>query len=177
MQEEQEFGPSGYLPERAARRARKIILRAPLGIGWVLGSLVAAALIVVLGVVYLLTVAGPPSAPFTAVGPIEQLDPRGAGSVTVAQREVVVLRATGAVRAFAAPESVEVVWCAPSSRLEGTDGTVWEASGRQVGGPGGSLARLPVEVHDGVLYLDASGPGTSPAPQPRGEEPVCETAG
>ncbi|MTV26636.1 hypothetical protein FTX61_14610 [Nitriliruptoraceae bacterium ZYF776] len=33
-QQTPEFGPSGYLPERASKRARKIVLRAPLGLQW-----------------------------------------------------------------------------------------------------------------------------------------------
>ena len=47
-----EYGPGGYLPSKAAGRARKIVLRAPLGIGWIVASVVLAVVIAVVGIVY-----------------------------------------------------------------------------------------------------------------------------
>ena len=64
-----EFGPRGYLPERASKRARKIVLRAPLGLQWIVAAVVFGLLVLVAGVVWL-NAGGPPGAPFVAAGPV-----------------------------------------------------------------------------------------------------------
>jgi hypothetical protein len=71
--ERPEFGPSGYLPERASKRARKIVLRAPLGTQWIVASILAGLLVVVAGGLYLQRRDDPPPAPWTAVGRIDDL--------------------------------------------------------------------------------------------------------
>lgn len=167
------YGPSGYLPERAAKRARKIVLRAPLGLTWIIASVAAAVVVLLLGVVYLVTVAGPPGEPFVAAAEIDDIDPRGAQALTAGGREALVVRGGGAVRAFAHPGGT-VGWCEASRRIEAGDGRVWEPSGRLVGGEGSSLAPLPAEVHDGTLYLDPTAPGTAPEPRPQGVRPACD---
>ncbi|HUG87123.1 MAG TPA: hypothetical protein VMM13_21320, partial [Euzebya sp.] len=40
-----EFGPGGYLPARAAQRARKIVLREQMGLHWAVAAVVAGLLI------------------------------------------------------------------------------------------------------------------------------------
>src|SRR5690606_17036265 len=58
--ERPDFGPSGYLPPRAARRARKIMLREPLGLQWAVAAVVAGLLVLLAGAGYLLWQSRPP---------------------------------------------------------------------------------------------------------------------
>lgn len=168
-----EYGPGGYLPERAAKRARKIVLREQMGLGWPIAALVAGIVLVGLGVVYLLAGTAPPSEPFVAAGPIDEIDPRGAATLEVGGAQVVVVRAGGGVRAFAHP-GVPVRYCPASGRLESPEaGMVWTPDGRLTGGDGQSLPGLPAQVHDGELYIDPTSPLPAPAPRARGEQPEC----
>lgn len=171
-----DFGPSGYLPPRAAKRARKLILREPMGLQWAIAATAAGVLVLVAGLVLLYARSGPPAAPFVPLGPLSSMDARGVTRLPVdGDREVLVLRGAGGVTVLDAP-TVPVRWCPATSRLLADDGSaVWEADGRLVGGDGGaSLARLPSEVHDGVVYADVTAPGTRRPPQPRGEQPACD---
>lgn len=174
--EHPDYGPRGYLPPRAAKRARKIILREPMGLQWAIAAVVAGVLVLVAGGVLLLSGTGPPGAPFAPVGELSQIDPRGAGELALHDgRTVLVLRGTGGVTVFEAP-TVAVSWCAPRSRLLSPSGAVWQPDGRLVGGTGDSLTRLPAQVHGGVLYVDTASSGTQLEPDPRGESAVCPTA-
>ncbi|HWB72263.1 MAG TPA: hypothetical protein VG452_08590 [Egibacteraceae bacterium] len=76
----QDAGPPGYLPQRAARRARKIVLRAPLGVGWILAALAAALVVAAAGLAFLLARTGPPGPPFVAVAELDDLE-HGAAQV------------------------------------------------------------------------------------------------
>ena len=168
-----EFGPSGYLPPRAAKRARKIMLREPMGLQWAVAAMLAGVLVLVAGGVLLLARQGPPGPPFVDAGPVADIDPAGAAVVTVSERDVLVVRGAGGVTVFADPGR-PVAWCAASGRLESPDGAVWEPAGRLVGGDGDSLARLPAEVHTGVLYVDPTAEGQRRAAQPSlGATPAC----
>jgi hypothetical protein len=171
---EPEYGPPGYLPPRAAKRARKIVLRAPLGLQWAIAAVVAGVLVLGAGAVALVLMSRPPGAPFVAAGPLSAIDARGAGTVaTAAGDDVLVLRAAGGVRAFVAPEQ-PVVWCAASRHLESADGDVWEPDGQLIGGSGESLTPLPFEVHDGVLYVNPSAGDRPVAPRPAAAaSPAC----
>lgn len=94
-----DYGPRGYLPERAARRARKIVLRAPLGLQWVVASVVAGLVVLAVGIVFLLRAGGPPSEPFRAVGPLDAVgDAR-----LLAAHDTLLVGAAGRVRAFVVP--------------------------------------------------------------------------
>lgn len=166
-----EFGPRGYLPPRAAARARKIVLREPLGLAWVVASVLAGIALLGLGAAFLWTQSQPPSEPFVTAGALEQVDPRGATQVEAGGIDAVVVRGGGGLRAFAAPDG-EIAWCAESRRLEGAAGQVWERDGRLVGGAGSSLTPLRFEVHDGELYIDPT-PLESRTPDDRGEQPAC----
>jgi hypothetical protein len=171
--ERPDFGPSGYLPPRAAKRARKIMLREPLGLQWAVAAVIAGLLVLVAGGALVLRMSGPPGAPFVTAGQLSTIDPRGAKVVpTSTGTEVLVVRAGGGVTVFASPER-SVSWCAASRRLESPDGAVWEPDGRLVGGRGQSLARLPAEVHDGVIYVDPTAEGQRRSPQPRSATPAC----
>jgi hypothetical protein len=172
--EQPEYGPSGYLPPRAAKRARKIMLREPLGLQWAIAAVLAGVLVLAAGGGALYLMSRPPPAPFVASGPMSAIDPRGADVVATATgKDVLILRAAGGIRAFAAPGQ-HVEWCAESRHLESPDGDVWEPSGRLIGGQGASLTPLPAEVHDGVLYVNPSAEGQPVAAQPaRASTPAC----
>lgn len=178
-----DFGPGGYLPERAARRARKIVLRAPMGLQWPAAAAVTAVLVAVVGLVYLMTASGPPGPPYVPAGPLGSVDPRGSaileipglpaehGADAAAVTEVLVVRGAGGLAAFAAPAD-RAEWCPDSGRIE-SGSQVWTAEGRLVGGDGASLRTVPVRVHDGVLYVDSTSPGPGVPAADRGEAPAC----
>ncbi|CAN5919022.1 hypothetical protein BH23ACT10_BH23ACT10_02610 [soil metagenome] len=173
---EPDYGPRGYLPPRAAKRARKIILREPMGLQWAVAAVVAGVVVLAAGGVLFLLRSGPPGPPFVAVGEIARVDPRGAATLPLGGgREVLVLRGAGGVAVFDDPPAA-VEWCAGRSRLIAAGSAVWEPDGRLVGGTGESLARLPAQVHDGVLHVDAESAGTRRAPLDRDEPTACAPA-
>lgn len=162
-----EFGPAGYLPERASKRARKIVLRAPLGMQWIVSALVFGVLVLVAGLVWLGS-AGPPGSPYVSAG----LLPDGGPSVTaVAGQQMWLVAGAGPVLAVPATQVEVLAWCPESGRLESGDGRVWTPTGRGLGTP--SLATHPVVVHDGTVYVDptAERPGPRPATDPA--PPAC----
>lgn len=161
---EPDFGPSGYLPRRAAARARKIVLRAPLGIQWVIASIVAGVVVVVAGIVFLTTAGDPPAAPFEPVGPVAELGP----SERLEDPPALVVTVTGRIRAFVVPEDTELRYCPASRRLESADGGVWSLTGRGYDDRP-SLEEYETIVHDGTLYLDPT--RTVPAPPPTSDPP------
>ncbi len=163
--ERPEFGPGGYLPGRAARRARKIILRAPLGVQWIVASIVAGVIVLVAGALFLTRSGDAPGEPFVEVGPVAAI-----GDAEYRDDlDVLVVGAGGRIRAFAAGPGVG--YCPASRRLE--DGaSVWSLTGRSLDG-GTSLAERVVVVVDGIAYLDPTSqldtvPGTD-----EGVEPAC----
>lgn len=162
-----EFGPRGYLPERAAKRARKIVLRAPLGMQWIVASIVAGVIVVVAGVVLLARGDGAPGPPFVEIATVEDI----AGEVVYDdEHEVLIVALGGRVRAFDAPP--EVAYCAESRRLEAPDGRVWSLTGRGSGGEP-SFQERPTRTAGGLLYLDPT--AAAPAPNPADEviPPAC----
>jgi hypothetical protein len=172
--EQPDYGPRGYLPPRAARRARKIILREPMGLQWAIAAVVTGVLVLAAGGAALLLQSGPPGAPYVAAGAIARIDPRGAGELGLGdRRDVLVVRGAGGVSVFAAP-AIEVDWCTDPARLVAADGSAaWQPDGRLIAGTGDSLARLPAQVHDGTLYVDASSEGARLTPAPRGSPEPC----
>ena len=165
-----EFGPGGYLPPKASKRARKIVLREQMGFGWPLAAVAAALLVAIAGGTYLYVSNQTPGPPFEAFGSVDQIEQGGAGTV----RGILVVRAGGAVRAFT-DEPDGIGWCEASQRLETSD-AVWTVDGRLVGGQGASLQPLRSVVFDGVLYVDTSTSLPVPAPGPGGSAPVCAQA-
>jgi hypothetical protein len=164
-----DYGPSGYLPEKASRRARKIVLRAPLGLPWVLAAVAAGVVLLVVGVVFLARAGDPPGPPFVPVGPVDAV---GAARFDP-ERGVLLVGATGRVRAFVAPpDSAPPRYCERSQRLESADGRVWSLTGRALDG-GPSLDRHPAVVHDGTVYVDFSTITPGPPPEDAGAEPSC----
>jgi hypothetical protein len=166
-----EFGPGGYLPQRAADRARKIVLRERMALSWPVAAVVLGLVVLAAGAALLLR-GGPPGEPFIPVVEFAELSHGEATVVAAAGHEVLVVRAPGALRAFAAPDQA-VRWCAETDRLEGAEGALWRLDGRRVGGEAPSLAPLPVEVHDGVIHAAPTTPRTPPPPADGGEQPRC----
>lgn len=169
---EPDFGPRGYLPQRAARRARKIILREQLGLGWPLAAVVTAVVLLATAAAFLLTRSGPPGPPFAEVVELAGLGTGTATRVPAAAAELLVVRTGAGVRVFVAPEQA-TTYCRASGRLEGADGSVWDTRGQRLAGDGASLATLPVQVHAGVVYADTSAPRPAPAPADAGVRPRC----
>lgn len=162
-----DFGPSGYLPPRASQRARKIILRAPLGIQWVIAALVAGLVVLVAALVFFRTTGGPPGPPYEPVGELAELP--DLEITTVAGEEVAVLTAGGRPRAFAISDGPEGLrYCPGPNRLVAGDDQVWLPTGRGLGG-NLSLDEHPVLIHEGAVYVDVS--RTVPGP-PASDDPV-----
>lgn len=167
------FGPSGYLPDRAARRARKIVLRAPLGVQWVVGALLVGVVVLVAG--WFALRPSIPDPPFVEL-PASAV-PSAAGEtptvVALDGRDVLVLGVLGRPRAFdwSEPTTAVPAYCPESGLLEAPDGSLWRATGRGVEGTP-SLVELPVSVVDGRVFVDPTDPfppldpddASSPAP-------------
>ena len=156
-----DFGPGGYLPERASRRARKVILRARMGLQWVIATIVAGVVIVGAGVLWLVQSDDPPGSPWVAVGAVEAIDE----AAVLPDRDVLILT-VGRPRAFVEPGDSDLLWCSEERRIEspaGDDWMVWSSTGRPLSGQE-PLLQHPTRVHDGVLYLDPSVTIASPGP-------------
>lgn len=166
-----QFGPRGYLPPRAAQRARKIILREQMGLGWPIAAALAAVVVAVVGAAFLLGGEDPPASPYVNATTLEAVDPRAAKVVEApGAGPLLVVRAGGGVQVF--HDAEQVTYCPSSRRLE-APGAVWNLRGRRVGGQGPSLQPLPVKVHDGTVYVDPTRPLPPPPPAPTGETPAC----
>ncbi len=161
-----EFGPRGYLPERAARRARKIVLRAPLGLQWVVGAAVAGAAVLVAGAVLLGRGDAPPGPPWVAVGSIAALPEAGTDPAT----GLLLVTVGGRLRAFEAPPGT--AYCIASNRLEHPDGRVWAITGRGYGGTP-SLPGAPTLTVAGTALVDPTVRLPVPEPLPDPAVPAC----
>ena len=164
--DELEFGPSGYLPERASKRARKIVLRAPLGVQWMVAALLAGVVVVVAGVMFLqqsAEVPGDPWLPTSEVAAIGRATPTEEGGV-------LLVAGAGRVRAFV--DAGGVAYCEPTNRLESADGGVWTLTGRGLGGTA-SLEEHPTLIHEGVVYLDPTRTVPGPDASPEAATPGC----
>jgi hypothetical protein len=163
--DELEFGPSGYLPERASKRARKIVLRAPLGAQWMVAALLAGVVVVIAGVVFLQQGASAPDDPWVPAAEVAAIGP-----ATVTEGgDILLVTGAGRVRAFV--DAGELAYCDPTNRLESPDGGVWTLTGRGLGGAA-SLEEHPTLIHEGVVYVDPTrvlpGPDASTEPADAG---------
>lgn len=158
------YGPSGYLPAKASARARKIVLRAPLGLQWVIGAVVAGVVVVVAGVLWL-SRSGPPEAPWVATVAVADVQ----DTLVLADLDALVVTAAGPVIAFVGASDLAL--CEATGRIEGADG-VWSAStGRGFGVE--SLRRYATIVHDGTLYVDPTTTLAGPTASSTVEDPTC----
>ncbi len=169
--EQPDFGPGGYLPDRASRRARKIVLRAPMGIQWVIGSLVVGVVVVVAGWLALRDTT--PQAPYVEV-PAAVVDaPEGVAiwRPDGTSGEVLVVTGSNRPRVFAWEGTEPPVLCSESGLLEAPGGA-WRLTGRGLGGTP-SLSEHPLVVDDGVLYVDPTTTIEAPAPDPDPAPTAC----
>ena len=164
--ESPEFGPSGYLPEKASKRARKIVLRAPLGLQWIIASVLFGGVVLVAGLMFL-TRSGPPAAPYVAAADLADVG----DALLVADLDVLVVTAGGPIAAFADATALDLAYCDANRRIESGDGQVWGLTGRGYGVE--SLARHPATVHDGVVYVDPTTTVAGPTPASTTEAPAC----
>ncbi|MEX2549968.1 MAG: hypothetical protein WD638_07065 [Nitriliruptoraceae bacterium] len=161
-----EFGPSGYLPERASKRARKIVLRSPLGLQWVVASLVAGLVVVVAGVLFLQRSGAPPAEPWVPAARLAEL-----GSAHVVEDlDVLLVPGAGRIRAFATADDIS--YCEASNRLESPDGEVWSLTGRGLGGAP-SLDEHPTRIQDDTVYVDPTVRAPGPDASDERAEPGC----
>ena len=169
-----EFGPGGYLPPKASKRARKIVLREQMGFGWPLAAIAASVLVLIAGGAYLVTMNRPPAAPFVEMRRLTEVPAGGAATVS-GQGDApaaLIVRAGGPVRAFRA-QPIEVAWCPESGRLESVD-AAWLPNGALVyGDRRESLVPLRTVVHNGVIYVDFDTELPAPAPALQDQPPVC----
>lgn len=173
-----DFGPSGYLPERASKRARKIVLRAPMGMHWIWGAIAVGVGVLVVGAIFLATRGGPPGAPYIEFGPVEDLDSGhftqlrhpGIDLVPEPPESDYLSMHTGRIRLFHV-DDWSMRWCPESLQFEGDTGT-WTATGRGRGGAP-SLAEHPTVIVDGILYWDPSATIPGPFPDPESERRLC----
>ena len=173
-----EFGPGGYLPQKAAKRARKIVLREQMGWGWPLAAVAAAVLVAVAGGAYLWFASQPPREPYLPLGSITDVAPDGAATLSppaaATSGEVVpvlVVRGGGGVRGFRI-DGRDARWCDASGRIEGP-AAAWLPDGRQVFGPDDPLRAVRTQVFDGTVYADPTTPVPAAARGPAGERPKC----
>lgn len=170
LDERPEYGPSGYLPEKATRRARKIVLRAPLGLQWVAAAVAVGVVLVAVAVILLLVrPGGRPGPPFEAVGHLEAVEAARLDE----RRGVLYLRLAGRVRTFVVPIEDVPLYCAASGRLESRLGRVWSLTGRALDG-GPSLEQHPTLVAaDRVVYVDFTRTLPGPPPEDAGVTSAC----
>lgn len=173
--DEPEFGPGGYLPQRAAKRARKIVLRAPMGMHWIWGAVAVGVAVLIVGIVFLSTAGGPPGAPYVVLADVDDVRegplPESTSSASDGGVEYLSTSA-GRLRLFhVEPEAWPLAWCEASRRLEGRGG-VWSPTGRGLGGAA-SLAEHPTVIVDGVVYWDPSTTLPGPVSDPGAVARAC----
>ncbi|CAN5877619.1 hypothetical protein BH24ACT15_BH24ACT15_34230 [soil metagenome] len=167
-----EFGPGGYLPPRAAKRARKIVLRQQMGLHWPIAAGVAGALILLVIIPLVWSSQGPPGAPYVPAGPLSAIDASTDGVVDVQGRQVLILRGGGVLQAFVAVPP-DARYCPQSRRIESPTGDVWTAQGRLIAGQGASLDQARALAHDGTLYVDVSDPTPGLPPLLGDQQSAC----
>lgn len=169
-----EFGPGGYLPPRASKRARKIVLRAPMGLGWPLAALGASLVVVLVGAIFLLR-SGPPGPPYVRIAAVTEIAPNTAVPRAAAGTDLLVVRAGGGLAVLVSP-GAGVTWCPAPRQLErGTD--VWTLDGAPRSRGTAGLAPVSSTVYEGMLFVDAavlpSGGPVAPPPTSGDAQPVC----
>lgn len=133
----------GYLPRKAAKR--KIVIRAQLGLGWVLGALGAAAVLAIAAAAFLLTRPGTPDPPYRDEGrlsdyPEQAVKPLPDGQGWIDRRS--------GLAAVAGPLS----FCPADGGWVGEDGQRYDPEGRADDGAG--LTLWAVRAASGHVYVD-----------------------
>jgi hypothetical protein len=133
----------GYLPRKAA--SRKLVIRAQLGLPWVLAALAAAALLAVAAVAFVVTKPTHPGRPYVDEGRLSDYP----------EQAVAPLRdGTGWVdrRAGLAAVAGPVAFCPADGGWVGADGTRYDADGRTDAARG--LTLWAVRAASGHVYVD-----------------------
>jgi hypothetical protein len=133
----------GYLPRKAANR--KLVIRAQLGLPWVLGALGAAALLLVAGVAFWLSRPGEPGRPYESQGALAAYPEQAVAPLR--DRSGWLDRRTG-LAAVAGP----VAFCPADGGWVAPDGRRYDAEGRSESGEG--LALWAVRAQSGKVYVD-----------------------
>ncbi len=139
----------GYLPRKAANR--KLVIRAQLGLPWVLGALAAAALLAVAAVAFVLSRPTTPGGAFADQGalaayPDQDVTPLRDGRGWLDRR--------AGLAAVAGP----VAFCPADGGWVGADGRRYDERGRTDDGNG--LTLWAVRAASGRVYVDATRPTT-----------------
>jgi hypothetical protein len=146
---------AAYLPPRAAK-ARKLILRSQLGLPWLVGATVVAAVILAAGAL-LLAGGGRPGSPWVRVAPLAALP---AGTVAEARPAalggpaVVVDRRDGGLRALVGPAGGCPVTPDGGGFARRCAHQSCDAGGRPRTPHTPPLTRVPARLASGDLYVD-----------------------
>jgi hypothetical protein len=133
----------GYLPRKAANR--KLVIRAQLGLPWVLAALAAAGLLAVAAIAFVLTRPSTPERPYEDMGrlsdyPEQAVHPLPGGQGWLDRRTG--LTAVGGAVSF----------CPADGGWVGQDGRRYDAAGRSDTGEG--LTLWAVRAASGHVYVD-----------------------
>lgn len=134
----------GYLPRRAANR--KILIRAQLGLPWLVSALVFGAMILVAGAAWLLLRPSAPGPPYVDRGP---LDRYADGEVTAFPDGSGWLDRRRGLTAI----GDAVSYCPSDGGWVDDETGRYDEAGRRVGG-GAGLVLLPVRAASGRVYVD-----------------------
>ena len=146
---------TAYLPPRAAK-ARKLILRRRLGLGWILAAAVFGLVILVAGGL-LVARGGRPGPPWARVAPVAALPAGAVTEVPGPVGRVVVDRRGGQVRAFLVAPGRCPVEAAGAGFARRCAGERWTAAGAPAAGGEDApppLRRVPASFARGDLYVD-----------------------
>lgn len=133
----------GYLPRKAA--SRKLVIRAQLGMAWVVGALAAAAILGVAAVVFLLSRPNVPKAPYTEEGRLTDYPEQAVQPLPNADGWLD--RRTGLAVVAGA-----LSFCPEDGGWVGPDGRRYDAEGRSDTGTG--LTLWAVKAASGRVYVD-----------------------
>lgn len=133
----------GYLPRKAAKR--KLIIRAQLGLPWILAALGAAAVLAVAAVAFVLSRPTSLGAPYFHVGPLSEFKEQDVQPFLGGQGW---LDRRAGLAAVAGPVS----FCPSDGGWVGADGRRYDAQGRADDGRG--LTLWKVRAVSGEVYVD-----------------------
>ena len=133
----------GYLPRKAA--SRKLVIRAQLGLPWVLAALAAAGLVLVAGLAFLLSRPDEPGGAYASQGELRSYPEQAVAPLR--DRGGWLDRRTG-LAAVAGP----VAFCPADGGWVGPNGERYDADGRSDSGTG--LTLWAVRAAGGKVYVD-----------------------
>lgn len=134
----------GYLPRKAANR--KLVIRAQLGLPWVLAALVAAALVLVAGAAFFLSRPDEPGGTYESQGELRAYPEQAVSPLR--DKSGWLDRRTG-LAAVAGP----IAFCPADGGWVGPGGERYDADGRSDSGAG--LTLWAVRAAGGKVYVDS----------------------